>query len=182
MTPPIHLWSWFGKSICLSFDLITRFFHVSSLIQCCQIIGRVDHMFKSSPHLYWVIHLQLSFRFVLAFPVSKVQLPHTLFHFQTLLLILCHWWGIHKGPPVMSLVPSTPTHYPEMRLRNNLVPWNMQALMVCLFTFNRGFTSLIHNREIPLRDQLQLIHSHSFRFYFDTLGVIDINGDLPHTC
>jgi hypothetical protein len=48
----------------------------------------------------------------------------------------------------MSLVPSNPTHYPEMRLRNHLVPWNPHALMEGLFAFDRGFTSLIPNREI----------------------------------
>jgi hypothetical protein len=82
----------------------------------------------------------------------------------------------------MSLVPSTPTHYPKMRLRNNLVPWNLHALMVGLFSFNRGFTSLIPDREIPPSARIQLIHSHSFKLYFGTLGVIDINGDFPCTC
>jgi len=91
--PLFIIWSQFGKSICLSFDLITRSFHVLSLSQCCQIIGRVIHMFKSCPSetSIWVSHLQLSINSVSAFPVSKFQLPHTLFHFQTQLLILCHW-------------------------------------------------------------------------------------------
>ena len=88
--PLFIIWSRFEKSICLSYDSITRSFHVSSLIQCCQIIGRVFHMFKSSPNLDWVGHLQLYFHSVLAFPVSKVQLSHSLFHLQTLLLISCH--------------------------------------------------------------------------------------------
>jgi hypothetical protein len=82
----------------------------------------------------------------------------------------------------MSLVPSTPTHYPEMRLRNHLVPWNLHDLMACLFAFDRGFTSLIPDQEIPSSARLQLIHSHLFGLYFGTFGVIDINGDFPHTC
>jgi hypothetical protein len=68
-----------------------------------------------------------------------------------------------------------------MRLRNHLVPWNLHALMAGLFSFDMGFTSLIPDQEIPPSTQLHLIHSHSFGLYFDTLGVIDINGDLPHT-
>jgi hypothetical protein len=83
---------------------------------------------------------------------------------------------------VTSLVLSTPTHYPEMRLRNHLVPWNMHASMEDLFAFNRGFTSLIPDREILSSARLQLIHSHSFGLYFGTLGVIDINGDFSRTC
>jgi hypothetical protein len=83
---------------------------------------------------------------------------------------------------VTSLFPSTPTHYPGMRLRNHLVPWNLHALMAGLFAFDRGFTSLIPDREIPPSARLHLIHSHSFGLYFGTLGVIDINGDFPRTC
>jgi hypothetical protein len=83
---------------------------------------------------------------------------------------------------VTSLVLSTPTHYPEMRLRNHLVPWDLHALMVGLFAFDRGFTSLIPDREIPPSARLQLMYSHSFGLYFGTLGVIDINGDFPRAC
>ena len=82
----------------------------------------------------------------------------------------------------MSLVPSTPTHYLEMRIRNHLVLWNLYALMEGLFSFDRGFTSLILDQEISSSAQLQLMHTHSFGLYFGTLGVIDINGDLPRTC
>jgi hypothetical protein len=90
--------------------------------------------------------------------------------------------GIHQGPPLTSLFPSTPTHYLGIRLRNHLVLWNMHALMAGLFSVDRGFTSLVLDREISLSARLQLIHSHLFGLYFDTLGVIDINGDFPRTC
>ena len=32
--------------------------------------------------------------------------------------VSCRWWGIHQGPPSMSLFLSTPTHYLGIRLRN----------------------------------------------------------------
>ena len=70
----------------------------------------------------WVGHMQLSILTVLAFPMSISTYVHTLFHLQNLLLISFHWWGIHQGPPLMSLFPLTPTHYPGIRLRNHLVP------------------------------------------------------------
>jgi len=165
-------WTWhplfiilsrFGKSICLSFDLITRSFHVSSLSQCYQIIGRVIHMFKSclSETSIWVGHLQLSFHFVSAFPVSKVQFPYTLFHLQTLLLISCYWWEIHQGHPMMSLVLSTSAHYPESRLRNYLVPWSLHASMASFSLSTVGLHHWPPNREIMSSVQHQLIYSQS---------------------
>jgi hypothetical protein len=63
---------------------------------------------------------------------------------------------------VTSLVPSNPTHYLEMRLRNHLVPWNLHALMAGLFAFDKGFTSLIPDQEIPSSARIHLVHSHSF--------------------
>ena len=111
-------------------------------------------------NLYWVGHLQLYLHSVSAFPVSIVQLPHTLFHFQTLLLISCHWWGIHQGPPVTSLVPSTSAHYPGLRLRNLLVPWSLHASMASfsLSTVDLHHWSLIE-RFRQLFDISSFIHS-----------------------
>jgi hypothetical protein len=83
---------------------------------------------------------------------------------------------------VTNIIPLTPTHYSEIRLRNNLVPWNLHALMAGLFSFDRGFQSLIPDREILPSARHQLIHSHSFGLYFDTFGLIEINGDFPRTC
>ena len=71
--PLFIIWNRFGKSICLSFILITRSFHVSYLIQCCQIIGRVIHMFKRSPSETY-IESAICSCFILsvsAFPMSK---------------------------------------------------------------------------------------------------------------
>jgi hypothetical protein len=50
---------------------------------------------------------------------------------------------------VTSFVPSTSAHYPETRLRNSLVPWNLHASMVGFLAFDSGFTSLTPDRKIP---------------------------------
>jgi hypothetical protein len=61
----------------------------------------------------------------------------------------------------MSFVPSTSAHYPESRLRNYLVPWNLHASMAGFLAFDSGFTSLTPDRMIPSNVQLQIINSHS---------------------
>jgi hypothetical protein len=61
----------------------------------------------------------------------------------------------------MSFIPSTSTHYPETRLRNSLVPWNLHASMVGFLTFKSGFTSLTPDQNIMSSVRIQLIHSHS---------------------
>jgi hypothetical protein len=43
----------------------------------------------------------------------------------------------------------TPAHYPETRLRNSLVPWNLHASMEGFLAFDSGFSSLTLDREIP---------------------------------
>ena len=60
-----------------------------------------------------------------------------------------------------SLVPSTSSHYPGLRLRNYLVPWDLHASMASFFSFDSGFTSLDPDRDIPSSVPLQLIYSHS---------------------
>jgi hypothetical protein len=62
---------------------------------------------------------------------------------------------------VTSLFLSTSTHYPRIRLRNQLVPWNLHASMAGFLTFDNGFSLLTPNREIPPSVQPQLIDSHS---------------------
>jgi hypothetical protein len=62
---------------------------------------------------------------------------------------------------VTSFVPSTPAHYPETRLRNYLVPWNLHASMAGFLAFDSGFSSLTPDREIPSNVRPQLIYSHS---------------------
>jgi hypothetical protein len=61
----------------------------------------------------------------------------------------------------MNLVPSTPTHYLETRLRNDLVPWNLHASMVGFLAFDNGFSLLTPDWEVPLNAQPHLIYSHS---------------------
>jgi hypothetical protein len=61
----------------------------------------------------------------------------------------------------MSLSLSTPTHYPGIRLRNQLVLWDLHASMAGLLTFDSGFTSLTPDRMIPrVFDLSSSIHIH----------------------
>jgi hypothetical protein len=62
---------------------------------------------------------------------------------------------------VTSLFLSTSTHYPGIRLRNQLVPWNLHASMAGFLTFDSGFSLLTPDREIPSSVRPQLIDSHS---------------------
>jgi hypothetical protein len=48
-----------------------------------------------------------------------------------------------------SLFPSTSTHYPGIRLRNQLVPWNLHASMEGFLAFDNGFSFFTPDREIP---------------------------------
>ena len=93
---------------------------------------------------------------------DPVSCQHHFDHFVSIVIpVSCHLWGIHQGPPVMSFVSSTSTHYPESRLRNYLVPWSFHASMAGFLAFDSGFTSLTPDRKIPSDVRLQLIHSHS---------------------
>jgi hypothetical protein len=58
-------------------------------------------------------------------------------------------WGIHQGPPSTSLFLSTSTHHPGIRLRNQLVPWDLHASMECLLASDGSFTSLTSYQMIP---------------------------------
>ena len=63
--------------------------------------------------------------------------------------VSCRLWGIHQGPPVMSLFLSTSTHYLGTRFRNQLVLWDLHASMEGLLMFDSGFTSLTSDWMIP---------------------------------
>ena len=47
----------------------------------------------------------------------------------------CWWWGIHQGPPSMSIFMSNSTHNLGIRLKNHFVPWNLHTSMVGLLIF-----------------------------------------------
>ena len=95
--------------------------------------------------------------------------------------VSCRWWGIHQGPPVTSVSLSTSTHYSGIRPRNQLVPWDLHALMESLLMFGSGLTSLTFDWMIPrMFDFSSSIHVHWN--VLSTLGIIDINGDLPRAC
>jgi hypothetical protein len=77
-----------------------------------------------------------------------------------------------------SFVPSTSAHYPESRLRNFLVPWNLHASMAGLLAFDSGFILLTPDRKIPSDVRPQLIHSHSMdctRVPWDSLTLMVIS-------
>jgi hypothetical protein len=62
---------------------------------------------------------------------------------------------------VTSLFLSTSTHYPGIRLRNQLVPWNLHASMAGFLAFDSGFSLLTSDRKVPPSVRPQLIDSHS---------------------
>jgi hypothetical protein len=47
-----------------------------------------------------------------------------------------------------SLFLLTSTHYPGIRLRNELVPWNLHASMAGFLAFDNGFSLLTPDWEI----------------------------------
>jgi hypothetical protein len=61
----------------------------------------------------------------------------------------------------MSLFMLTSTHYRGIRLRNQLVPWNLHASMAEFLAFDSGFSLSIPDRKIPSSVRPQLIDSHS---------------------
>jgi hypothetical protein len=48
-----------------------------------------------------------------------------------------------------------------IRIRNQLVPWNLHASMVGFLAFDNGFSLLTLDREIPSSVRPHLIDSHS---------------------
>jgi len=82
--------------------------------------------------------------------------------------VSCRWWGIHQGPPSKSLFLLTSTHYPGIRLRNQLLLWDLHASMASLLTFDSGFTSLTPDRMIPWMFNL----ISSIRIHWNVLGYL----------
>ena len=77
----------------------------------------------------------------------------------------------------MSLFLSTSTHYPGIRLRNQLVPWNLHASMAGFLAFDSGFSLSTPDREIPSSVRPHLIDSHSLdctRVPWDSLALMVI--------
>jgi len=154
--PLFIIWSWFGKSICLSFDLLQGHFLCRLWVNSAKSLvvsftcSREVHLKPILSRPSTIIH---SLRVGLPYVQSNLQ--------NALLLILCHWWGIHQGPPMKIFVPSTSAHYLGSRLRNYLVPWSLHASMSSFLAFNSGFTSLTPDRKIQSDVQYQLIYSHS---------------------
>ena len=122
---------------------------MSSLSQCCQIIGRVIHMFKRGPSETYIESAIYCCPFFLCRPsLCSVQFEKysvspskSVTHFVSLMR--------DTSRPSTSFVPSTSAHYPESRLRNSLVPWSLHASMAGFLAFDIGFTSLNPDRKIP---------------------------------
>ena len=75
--------------------------------------------------------------------------------------VSCRWWGIHHGPPLMSLFLLTSTSHLGIRLRNQenyLGPTFLNGHLPC---FQHDFTSLALDWNISLSVQLQVLYSHS---------------------
>ena len=75
--------------------------------------------------------------------------------------ISCQWWGIHHGPPWMSLFLSTSTPYPGIRLRNQVKYLGHACLYGRLPRFQHGFTSLTFDWNISSSVRIQVLYSHS---------------------
>jgi hypothetical protein len=62
---------------------------------------------------------------------------------------------------VTSLSLSASTHYPGIRPRNQLVPWDLHAFMESFLMSDSGLTSLTSNWMIPgMFDFISSIHIH----------------------
>ena len=101
--PLFIIWSWFEKSICLLFDglqghsLCHLWVNAAKSLVVSFICSREVHLKPILSRPYAVVH---SLR--VSLPCVQSNFHNTLFHLQNLLLISCHWWGIHQGPPVTS--------------------------------------------------------------------------------
>ena len=74
--------------------------------------------------------------------------------------VSCRWWGIHHGPPPMSLFLSTSTPYLGIRLRNQDKYLGPACLNGRLPRFQHEFTSLSLDWKISLSVRLQVIYSN----------------------
>ena len=163
MTPPLSLNPGWEIHLSLIWPSASSYLG-SSLSQCCQDHFRVLHMFKRIPTLHKpsIESTICSYQFLPCRPsLCQFQIIFILWSTLNMLLISCHWWGIHQGPPLMSLFPSTPTHYLGIRLRNHPVSWNLHALMEGLLVSDNRFTSLTSDRMVPQMFNINsFIHIH----------------------
>ena len=112
---------------------------------------------------------------------SVLWLHHTQ-NSRTLFQVSCCRCGIHHGPPSTRLFLSTSAHHPRISLRNKF----STLRYVCLnekFSHSRHRFHIIDLWSKYLTECLTSYHLFTLRrLYYGTLGIIDINGDLPHTC
>ena len=128
---------------------------------------------------------------------SVIWLLHT-YNSRTIFRVSCHRCGTHHGPPSMRPFLSTLAHHLGNSLRNkNLVPWDLYALMTDSLALD------IDSHHWPLIDRIDWVfdirtsihtqyivlgylgnHWHQWWYpsHLLTAHIIDINGDLPHTC
>jgi hypothetical protein len=162
MTPPIHHLKPVWEIHLSLIRFATRSFPVSSLSQCCQIIGRVVHMFKRSPSETYFESAICSCPFfpcrpslcLVQFAKCSVSPSNYVTHFVSLM-------GDTSRPSCDEFCSIDFSSLSRIKTRNYLVPWNLHASMTCFFAFDSGFTSLTPDRKIPSDVRHQLIYSHS---------------------
>ena len=122
---PLYHYIRVGKSICLSSGLLQNHILGHPWVTTAKtIVMSFICSREVQPKLSLLLSLPYTIiNFLPCRPsLCQFQIIFILWSTLTLLLILCHWWGIHQGPPVTSLFLSTSTHHPGTRLRNHLVP------------------------------------------------------------
>ena len=97
-------------------------------------------------------------KFPVSIPVSVYT--HSIHHLTSLSYVsFMSMMGDTSRPPSMNIFLSTSTHHLWIRLRNQLVPWDLHASMEGLLASDSGFTSLTSDEMIPrMFDFISSIH------------------------
>ena len=148
--PLFIIWSRFGKSICLSFDWLQGHFMCRLWVNAAKSLV-VSFICSRAVHLNPLLNLPSVVILSLRVGLPCVQSPIVTYS-VSLSNSVTHF---------VSLMGDTSAHYPESRLRNYLVPWNLHASMAGFLAFDSGFTSLTPDRNIMSDVRHQLIYSQS---------------------
>jgi hypothetical protein len=117
-------------------EIITLCLDPCLIVQCCQVN-------------FMPCNVQGKYKPLCSIHTVSVH-SHLIFHLKSLSCVsFMSMMGDTSSPPSTSLFLSTSTHHPGIRLRNQLVPWNLHASMAGLLAFDSGLTSLASDRMIP---------------------------------
>jgi hypothetical protein len=162
MTPPIHYLKPVWEIHLSLIQFASRSYPVSSLSQCCQIIGRVIHMFKRSSAETYIESTICSCPFSSCRPsLCPVQLTS---YSVSPSKSVTHFVSLMGDTSRLSCDEFCSVDFSSLfriNIYKFLVPWNLHASMAGFLAFDSGFTSLTLDRKIPSNVQLQHIHSHS---------------------